>query len=225
MLAALAGFVAGSVHVLAGPDHLAAILPFAVEDRNRSWIPGALWGFGHSFGVAIVAVVAIAIGDLLPLEILSGFAEQVVGLTLIAIGLWGLHRSVRIRIHAHPHTHSDDEHQHFHVHVSGRSSDRDHAESHAHQHTHAPLAVGALHGIAGGAHLVAVLPAVALPTLAARGAYIGAYAVATIGVMTTVASLAGRVSERLVETGLRHAGRFLASTSTAALLVGVWWLL
>lgn len=225
MLVALAGFVAGSVHVLAGPDHLAAILPFAVEDRRRSWVPGALWGVGHSFGITVVAVAAIVIRDILPLEPLSEFGEQVVGLTLIAIGLWGLHRSVRIRIHAHPHAHSDDEHQHFHVHISGRTTDHDHAESHAHTHTHAPLAVGTLHGIAGGAHLVAVLPAVALPTVAARGAYIGAYAVATIGVMTTVSSLVGRVSARLVEAGLRYHGRFLAATSTAALLVGVWWLL
>ena len=41
MTLALAGLVAGAVHVLSGPDHLAAIAPYAVADKARSWRTGS----------------------------------------------------------------------------------------------------------------------------------------------------------------------------------------
>ena len=39
MLVPLAGFVAGSIHVLSGPDHLGAIAPLAAAEGNRSGGP------------------------------------------------------------------------------------------------------------------------------------------------------------------------------------------
>jgi len=51
MTLALAGVAAGVVHVLSGPDHLAAIAPYAVTDKTRSWKTGVRWGLGHSTGV------------------------------------------------------------------------------------------------------------------------------------------------------------------------------
>ena len=40
MTLAFAGFLAGFVHVLSGPDHLAAIAPYAVDGRSRAGGPG-----------------------------------------------------------------------------------------------------------------------------------------------------------------------------------------
>ncbi|MEZ4908184.1 MAG: hypothetical protein R2771_11235 [Saprospiraceae bacterium] len=31
------GFIGSVSHVLSGPDHLAAVTPFAVTDRKKSW--------------------------------------------------------------------------------------------------------------------------------------------------------------------------------------------
>jgi len=53
MLAAtLAGLAAGLIHVLSGPDHLAAVAPLA-GGRGRAWRAGFLWGLGHS-DIAII---------------------------------------------------------------------------------------------------------------------------------------------------------------------------
>src|SRR5437868_109015 len=91
ILVALTGALAGLFHVLSGPDHLAAVAPLAVEDGRRGWLAGWTWGFGHASGVVVVALLAIALRDLLPpVDILSTWGERVVGVALIAIGLWAL---------------------------------------------------------------------------------------------------------------------------------------
>jgi hypothetical protein len=103
MLAAtLAGLAAGLIHVLSGPDHLAAVAPLA-GGRGRAWRAGFLWGLGHSGGVLAVGLLALAVRGALPLEALSSWSERLVGLTLIGIGLWGLTRALRAPIHSHVH--------------------------------------------------------------------------------------------------------------------------
>ena len=100
--AALAGLTAGLIHVLSGPDHLAAVAPLA-NDRARAWRTGFLWGLGHSGGVFAVALLALALRGALPLEALSSWSERLVGVALIGIGLWGFTRVIRGPIHSHVH--------------------------------------------------------------------------------------------------------------------------
>ena len=47
----VSGLFAGFVHVVSGPDHLAAIAPYALDAKARAWRAGVRWGFGHSAGV------------------------------------------------------------------------------------------------------------------------------------------------------------------------------
>ena len=71
MLAAtLAGLAAGLIHVLSGPDHLAAVAPLA-GGRGRAWRAGFLWGLGHSGGVLAVGLLALALRGALPIDALS----------------------------------------------------------------------------------------------------------------------------------------------------------
>jgi len=116
-MAAVAGIFAGGVHVLSGPDHLAAIAPLASDGRRRTWTAGALWGLGHSSGVLIVGLLALLFKDWLPLDALSSWSERLVGIVLVAIGLWGLHRALRTRVHSHAHAHGPFTHAHTHAHV------------------------------------------------------------------------------------------------------------
>jgi hydrogenase/urease accessory protein HupE len=44
MTLVFAGFLAGFLHVLSGPDHLAAIAPYSVDGRVRAWRTGVRWG-------------------------------------------------------------------------------------------------------------------------------------------------------------------------------------
>ena len=94
VLALLAGLVAGFFHVLAGPDHLAAVAPIVADDNRVAWRAGLSWGLGHTAGVLLVAF-----RELLPIAALSAWSERLVGVALITVGLWGLWRA---RV---PHTH------------------------------------------------------------------------------------------------------------------------
>ncbi len=87
MIAAITGFLAGTIHVWSGPDHLAAIAPLAVRKPGHGWVPGARWGLGHSSGVAVVGLLSLWLRDLLPVNLLSTWGERMVGVMLFGIGL------------------------------------------------------------------------------------------------------------------------------------------
>jgi nickel/cobalt exporter len=96
---ALAGLGAGALHVVSGPDHLAALGPVASSAPERAVRLGALWGVGHGIGVLSVAGVARVGVEALDLSALSGWAELAVGFVLILLGL----RAFRAREHDHSH--------------------------------------------------------------------------------------------------------------------------
>lgn len=96
-MVALAGLGAGALHVVSGPDHLAALGPVASRAPERAIRLGALWGVGHGLGVLSVAAVGRLGLDALELSTLSGWAELAVGFVLVALGV----RALRSRAHAH----------------------------------------------------------------------------------------------------------------------------
>jgi hypothetical protein len=218
----LAGLVAGLVHVLSGPDHLTAVAPLAATERRAAWRAGLFWGVGHSAGVALVGLLALWLRDSLPVDALSSWSEYAVGFVLIAVGLWGLRRSLRRHIHIDAHDHGSLTHAHAHVHGQPTPTGREHRHA-FHAHTHAAFAVGVLHGLAGSSHLLGVLPALALPGFAASATYLAAYGVGTVAGMTGFAGGLGLLAQRAGSNS--QASRWLLSTcSAAAVLVGVAWL-
>ncbi len=94
---ALAGLGAGALHVVSGPDHLAALGPVAASAPERAVRLGALWGVGHGIGVLAVAAIGRIGVEALDLSVLSGWAELAVGFVLIFLGL----RAFRAREHEH----------------------------------------------------------------------------------------------------------------------------
>jgi hypothetical protein len=195
LVAALAGTLAGFVHVLSGPDHLAAVAPLASDGDRRSWRAGALWGLGHSSGVLIVGVAALLVRGWLPIESLSSWSERIVGVVLIGIGLWGFHRVFRGRGDTHPHP-----------------------------HPRAAFGVGILHGLAGSSHFLGVLPALALPGMAASLGYLGGFGVGTVAAMSGFATVIGLIGARTRHRGPTATRWLLSACSTMALLVGIAWL-
>lgn len=200
----LFGLFTGLIHVLSGPDHLAAIAPYATLGRRRAWLLGLRWGAGHASGVLLVGLGALLLRGLLPMERLSAGSERVVGATLCLIGAWGLWKLWRNRAgHEAPVSHTDH----------GR-----------HVHGRAALGVGVLHGLAGSSHLLGVVPALALPRLAAA-AYLVLFGVGTVIGMTAFAGLLGLTSDRWAGRGDGWVGRaLLGASSLAAIGVGGLWL-
>jgi hypothetical protein len=213
MLAAASGLVAGMFHVLAGPDHLAAVAPLAAAERARGWRAGWTWGIGHASGVVAIAVLAVLLRDALPpVGEISAWGERLVGGALIALGCWSLSRAARLRLA--PHTHGVTRHHHLHVQRGPRWMRRL-------GHGHASFAVGLLHGVAGSSHFFGVLPALALPTPAASFGYIAAFGIGTVAAMTAFAGVIGRGSTSGVRVP-HH--RLMAGTGVAAILVGCVWI-
>ena len=111
----LTGALAGLFHVLSGPDHLAAVAPLAVDDRQRGWLAGWTWGIGHASGVVVVAALAVLLRELLPpIDVISAWSERIVGGALIGVGLWALRRSARVRPRRRTRT-ASVAHDHLHV--------------------------------------------------------------------------------------------------------------
>jgi hypothetical protein len=209
MLTVATGALAGLVHVLAGPDHLAAVAPMAIADRRRGWYAGFTWGVGHTSGVVTIATLAVLLRDVLPpIELISSWSERLVGGALIAVGFWALRRGLRIG--AAPHAHNGTSHEHVHVQRGAFARRVGHA--------HASFLMGVLHGVAGGSHVLGVLPALALPTQAASLAYIAAFGIGSIGAMTGFGAAMGAAP------GPRTHRAFMLTASALAFIFGTAWL-
>ncbi len=220
MLHAITGFLAGSVHVVSGPDHLSAVAPLSIEEGKASWKMGLLWGVGHTSGVMIVGLIALLGRELIPIDLISNWSERFVGVVLIGIGIWGIRKALKNKVHVHKHNHEDNEHTHIHTH----NTEAEHASPVAHKHTHAALAVGIIHGFAGSSHFIGVLPALALPTTSASVLYLGGYGVGTIIAMVGFTALLGIAAKKLAEKGVEVYRKLLITFSTAAIGIGLFWL-
>ena len=220
LLAIFGGAAAGVVHVLSGPDHLAAVLPFAVSGRHSAVRAGALWGLGHGLGVAVLASMAVLIRSSVDVEALSSGAEVVVGGLLVLMGLWSIRRSRLMVVHSHRHRHGDETHAHPHVHITDHSVSEPHHSEHGRhgRHIHSVFGFGVVHGLAGTSHLLGVLPSLALEATSAI-AYLVAFLIGGIGAMSAFALASGRLVQR---EAWRPRG--LAMAGVTSIGVGLFWL-
>lgn len=190
LLILLTGLAAGAVHVVSGPDHLAALAPIAADHPSRAARLGIRWGLGHGASVCALGVLGLLARDYVDVQAFSQWSEFAVGFVLIAVGLWALRQATRLVVHHHEHTHENDTHTHLHIHPQTRV----HAHPDAHQgHNHAAFFVGALHGAAGTGHLFGVLPSLALPTEQAVF-YLGTYVLGAVGAMAAFGYGLGRIA-------------------------------
>ncbi len=207
----LTALLAGTVHVLSGPDHMAAVAPLAIADRRRGWVAGWTWGLGHASGVVVVAVPAVLLRDLLPaIDAISFWGERLVGAALIAVGFWAARSALQIGTASHTH----DGAPHAHVHVQ-----RGPAFARRIGHAHTAFLVGVLHGAAGSSHFLGLLPALALPSRGEAFTYIAVFGAATVASMPVFAALLGAAAGRAsLHGGRMH--RALVFTGAAVAFVG-----
>lgn len=112
------------------------------------------WAIGHGLTLLLIGSAVLLLGMAIPAE-LSQKAEMAVGWVLVGLGLyvfWSLRRS---QAHLHYHDHEGVE-RHAHWHHHNHQNPKEH---HPHSHTgHGAVMVGVLHGMAGSAPLLAILP-------------------------------------------------------------------
>ncbi len=225
MIAPLAGFLAGAAHAASGPDHLAAVAPLTSADSGRGWRVGAQWGIGHALAVATVGCLALGTRHVLPWDLVSNISERLVGVILIGLGLWGIRRAFRHRLHSHDHHHGHDHdhsvpHRHPHLHLDAPEAGR----RTKHSHGHTAFGIGALHGLAGGSHMLAAVAALAFPSVAEAGFYLVAYAGGTVAAMALFSEVLSRIVRRGEGSEARRAPFALGLCSLAAVVCGGFWL-
>lgn len=226
MHVALAGSLAGLLHVVSGPDHLVAVAPLAMKRPILGMRIGLTWGVGHASGVILVGLLGVVLRTFVEIEALSRWAEFVVGFVLIGVGTWAIFQMRKVVLHRHSHDHAADslppaepskEHAHIHVHVGGELHD---VQAHHRHHTRGSYLVGLVHGAAGTGHLLGVLPSLALPPLAGA-LYLGSYGVAAIIAMGAFGLVMGLIGNRLHPQILR---RVMLGCGILAIGLGLFWL-
>lgn len=151
-------FGLGLLHAL-DADHIAAVSGMASHRAGlKSSVQFCLrWALGHGTVLLIVAGAVFLLGMAIP-DDLSALAEQAVGAVLIGIGAMIFHDLYRKRAHIHFHRHDHlPEHAHWHTHNHPCDASGKHDDT-AHRHPHTATMVGALHGMAGSAPLLLLLP-------------------------------------------------------------------
>ena len=216
LLLLAAGLLAGLVHVVTGPDHLVAVAPLAVDQQRSAWRSGMVWGLGHACGSLAVGLIAILARGMLPIAAISAFSERLVGVVLIAIGALGIAKTLASRAGSRLHRHRF---------FRGHRHDR----GHGHLHVGAAFPIGVIHALAGGSHLLGVLPSLIIPTTTGAIGYLVAFAAGSIAGMAAWAHVVGWATVRLSVSVSMSEDRarqwLLAGASSAALALGCVWLL
>ena len=210
----LTGIVAGFVHVVGGADHLIAMAPAAINNPQKALKNSFSWGLGHSSGVLLLAFLAIFIKDITPLNKFSNIAEFLVGISLLIVGVFAIKNSFQLSIHSHSHKHENGiAHRHFHFHVKEQKNNNK-------NHAHALTGLGLLHGLAGGSHFLAVLPALALP-LTSACLYLISYLIGSLASMNFFACL---ISFTTFKASQKFIKRLIAVTGGVSFSLGLFWI-
>ena len=224
----IAGTLASMLHVISGPDHLAAVTPLVIEAKRKAWKIGLFWGIGHLIGMLLIGRLFLLFKELIPVDSISQYSEQLVAIVLISIGLWAFYRIFNEKkSHKHPHIHAEEE-SYVHIHK------HEHKHNNSHQHTHkkgikqnivSSFGIGFLHGLAGIAHFLLLLPALSFEKNSEGIQYITGFAIGTVLAMTTYALILGKIASYSKEEhntiffkGIRFAGGLFA------IVIGVYWL-
>jgi sulfite exporter TauE/SafE len=190
-------FGLGLLHAL-DADHIVAVSGLA---STRPGLRASLrfctrWAAGHGLSLLLIGGAVLLLGMAIPTT-LSAVAEDLVGVVLILIGAWVLYDLFRRRAHLHFHRHDElPQHAHWHVH----KHDGHHAQD-EHRHGHGAVMVGVLHGTAGSAPLLALLPLAKLGSPWIGLAYLLLFGLGVLASMLVFGGLLGGVFSWLSHWG------------------------
>ncbi len=219
------GLFASVLHVISGPDHIAAVTPLVINTNKKVWKIGFAWGIGHLTGMLLIGVLFLIFKDLIPVQKISGYSEQIVGFMLIVIGVWAYYKFLNDKEHVHPHIHTENE-TYVHVHKHSHTSAKVHSHLHkkaVEQNIYSAFGVGVIHGLAGVAHFLLLLPVLSFNSNIESVQYILGFGVGTVAAMTVYAFLLGRFIG-FSHTNKKNLKAIRFAGGTFAIVVGVYWI-
>ncbi|XP_037423598.1 uncharacterized protein LOC119288082 [Triticum dicoccoides] len=214
------GFLAGCLHTLSGPDHLAALAPLSIgRSPVESAAVGALWGCGHDAGQVMFGLLFLGLKDRLHIEVLRTWGTRVVGLTLLVIGAIGIREAtqaapcVAAALEGGAHQHGGNNSNALEKALLGAGGKKK-------EISFATFATGIVHGLQPDA-LMIILPALAMPSRAAGAAFLGMFLVGTVLSMASYTVLIGTCTEALKERVPRITEKLTWAASLVAISMGV----
>lgn len=218
------GFTLGLMHAL-DADHVMAVSALSARKPSlwRTLRFSANWALGHGGVLLVSGVLLFGLGLSLP-EPLQALAEASVGVLLIVLGLvcfWSF-RQQRVRLAQH--SHGDVVHTHWHIEKHGESSEHSESAQEAKQGQHAPVMVGVLHGLAGSAPALALVPAVAQGELWVSIAYLVLFSVGVMLSMMVFGLGLGSLQKKLAQRSARLFQGLRYGIAGASIALGSFWL-
>jgi sulfite exporter TauE/SafE len=228
----ITGLGLGLLHAL-DADHVMAVS--ALSNRKpslkRTLKFSAHWAIGHGSVLIFLGLLFFGLGVALP-ETIQKLAESSVGVLLIALGLacfWQFHKEkIVLDKHTHDHTHGSIEHTHLHVtdHVKGHVKTEEQQADSPEQvkEAHTPVMVGVLHGLAGSAPALAIIPAMMQTSLLESIGYLVLFSAGVLFSMVAFGLAFGLVQKKLQEKSVRIFNWSRKLIASSAVGIGFYWL-
>ncbi|XP_064961446.1 chloroplast protein FOR GROWTH AND FERTILITY 2-like isoform X1 [Musa acuminata AAA Group] len=207
------GFLAGCLHTLSGPDHLAALAPLSIgRTRIESAVVGALWGCGHDTGQVVFGLLFLMLKDRMHIEVIRTWGTRVVGLTLLVIGAIGFREASEVPMPCVALENGECDvsiYEHLDAGPTGKK-----------KFGFATFATGIVHGLQPDA-LMMVLPALALPSRLAGAAFLCMFLVGTVFAMASYTVFIGSFTQALKERVPRITEKLTWAASLVAISMGL----
>ncbi|CAI9764328.1 unnamed protein product [Fraxinus pennsylvanica] len=208
------GFLAGCLHTLSGPDHLAALAPLSTgRTKMESAAVGALWGCGHDAGQVIFGLLFLLLKDRLHIEVITTWGTRVVGFTLLVIGAMGIKEASEVPA---PCVALENGEGDVRVHEDALENPSIGKKKIG----FATFATGIVHGLQPDA-LVMILPALALPSRLAGAAFFSMFLVGTVIAMGSYTVFLCSCSQALKDRVPRITEKLTWASSLIAIAVGL----
>lgn len=208
----------GLLHAL-DADHIAAVSGLACGREQGGWRAvrrfSLQWATGHGLVLLLIGATVLLLGMAIP-EQLSHLAESLVGVVLLLIGFFVLRDLWQRRLHFRFHHHHDLP-RHAHWHELAEDLPR-----RSPVHSHAPLLVGMMHGTAGSAPLLALLPLASQHSPWIGMGYLLLFGLGVLFSMLLFGGVLGWLLQRLADRAARLVVVLRASVGVFALGFGGW---
>ena len=231
MAAWISGALAGSIHAVSGPDHLAALIPMCMGKGMEAYKEGAVWGLGHGMGCSLMGLFGVVFKQFIDIHIVSEYMEYVVGFTLILLGYLGIKRSQKWK-----------KQQSLQLHMIG--GDIENQKQKKKRHVHISLdysslgtiwVTGIIHGFSGTGHILGVIPALSHKHISNGIKYLSAFCVGTAVSMSVFTTFVGMIGDLITNTLKKQKNGRLSKENIPAIIsfyasafsvfVGVVWII
>ena len=215
-------FGLGVMHAM-DADHIMVISNFIGQRPNLKQSLGysARWAVGHGTALLVAGFFVFILGRAIPTG-LSEMAEHAVGVVLIALGIWVFWDLHRKKTHLHFHQHDDlPYHAHWHSHAHDSKT---HHRTDTHKHRHSAVMIGLLHGTAGSAPLLALIPLTQIASPWLGLAYLLIFALGVLISMMVFGGVLGSAMRWLQRFGNAFINGFRKLIAGGSIAFGGFWL-